>query len=85
MDGKTMLPEFDHEAGLTVGDEHHGWAEHLVVVRSHRVAVGAGHRRGDEVPHGEVLGEPPLAHEEVTGLTVLADEADPTARGRNVS
>ena len=46
----------DDHPGVTVGDEHHGGPGHLVVVRGHRVAVGAGDRGGHDVAHDHVGG-----------------------------
>ena len=40
-----------------VAHEHHRRAGHLVVVRPHRVAVGAGDRGGEQVADGEVAGQ----------------------------
>ena len=68
------LAAHDHP-GLPVGDEHHRRAGHLVVVGAHRVAVGAGDRRGQHVADGEVGGHLGLAHEHVARLAVLAHDA----------
>src|SRR5690606_10953004 len=61
----------DDEAGVAVVDEHDRRAEDLVVVRAHRVAVGAGDRGGEQVADGEVVGDVALAHQHVARLTVL--------------
>ena len=75
-----------------VGHEHHRRAQHLVVVGAHRVPVGTGDRRGEDVPDGEVGRDLRIAHQHVARLAVLARRSSPrvgrsavAARGRKAS
>src|SRR3954468_24991120 len=65
-----------HRAGRAVAAEHDLGSRDLVVVRAHRVPVGAGDGGGEQVTHLEVLGHRGLAHEEVARLAVLPDDPD---------
>ena len=56
------------------------------------MAVGAGHRRGQDVAHGQVGGHLGVADDDVARLAVLADDRDDerppgasAARGRKAS
>ena len=87
---KRLAP--DDDPRLAVAHEHHRRPRHLVVVRRHRVAVGAGDRRAEHVADREVGGHAGVAHDDVARLAVLAhdrDDARPRRRawhaGRNAS
>src|SRR4051812_33723221 len=76
----------DDDPGGAVPHEHDGRARDLVVVRTHRVAVGTGDRGGEEVAHRQVIGYRCVAHEHVARLAVLADHGDhPPALGERRS
>src|SRR5581483_11409456 len=71
----------DDDARLAVADEDDCGAWQPVVVGRHRVAVRAGARDREHVPHLNVLGQRGVAHEEVALLAVLArDGGDERAR-----
>ena len=58
-------------------DEHDRRARHLVVVRPHRVAVGAGDRHGQQVADGDVGRQVGVEQQHVARLAVLADDPRP--------
>ena len=66
----------DDDPARAVPDEHDRRPRHLVVGRRHRVAVGAGHRRGQHVADGDIGRQPGVPHDHVAGLAVLADDGD---------
>src|ERR1700722_13120309 len=59
----------------TVVDEHDRRTWDAVVVRGHRVHVGAGHRRGDETVHPSGRRQVRLVHQHVAALAVLTHQA----------
>ena len=67
------------QPSFAVVDEHDGGARHLVVVRTHRVPIGAGHRDGEDVADADVGRDVRLEDEDVAGLAVLADDPRPAA------
>src|SRR3954471_23847366 len=64
----------DDDLRVAVAAEDHGRPRHAVVVVGQRVAVGAGGGDGDHVARPR-LGEVGVAHDDVAGFAVLADEA----------
>ena len=58
------LPAHD-ETRLSVAHEDDGWAGHPVVVRRHRVPVGASHRRGKDISDSDAAGKVRVAHDHV--------------------
>ena len=58
------LPSHD-DARLTAANEHDRRARHAVVVRRHRVAVGAGHRRRQDVADGDSTRKVRISHDHV--------------------
>src|SRR5690606_3974903 len=60
--GERLPP--DHDPVAPVRHEHHRGSGHLVVVGAHGVAVGARHRRDQEVVDGDVGRDLGLAHQE---------------------
>src|SRR4051794_31426421 len=68
-------------AGIAARAEDDGRPRHAVVVVRHRVGVGAGCGRDEEVAGARVV-EVRLPHEDVAGLAVLAGDAAALPRGR---
>src|SRR3954469_2665860 len=68
-------------AGVAARAEDDGRPRHAVVVVRHRVGVGAGGGRDEEVAGARVL-EVRLPDEDVAGLAVLAGDAAALPRGR---
>ena len=66
------LAAHDH-AGVPVPAEDHRRARHAVVVVGHRIAVGAGRGRHDDVARPRIR-QRDVAHDHVAGLAVLARE-----------
>ena len=66
---------------FAVAHRDHGRAGHVVVVGGQRIAVGPGHRHGDQVTALHVAGEVLVLDHDVTALAVLADHADHLGRG----
>src|SRR5690606_32050277 len=73
----------DDDARVAVLAEDHRWAWGAVVVVGHRVSVGAGDRRDEDVADARV-GERDVAYEQVAGLAVLARDVRALAAAREL-
>ena len=78
-----------HDPVAPIVYEYDGWAKDLVIARCHRMAICARHGYRQHIADGRVLWKLSVGHQNVAGLTVLADDlhgrqAD-ASLGRNAS